>query len=225
VTKAQELEQLQQDMLAMALPAGVDQVIPGSGNSDAAVIFLGHSPSASDNDSGKPYSGPAGDILDDLMRAAGLKRSDIYITNLVKVWTWKDDGGKKVNRTPLVKEIKTWLPFLERELKLLQPATIVALGSTAAQYLLGRDFKITSAAGRWHEVPLSSPYLKQAQLPDPQPLVMGLAQPSYLIHLAENAQDRYETTKSQMIQALVEVRQVVEGKTPQLKDGAGQLPF
>ena len=162
------LEDLNQTLAALVLPEGVTQVVLGEGNPKSRVVCIGHSPSGSDDQTGKPYSGPAGEIFDELLAEANLKRSDIYVTNLVKVWTYKEEQGQKeqgqrVNRTPTMKEIKAWLPYIEKELEIIQPAAIVALGGTTAQFFLGKDFKITSSGNRWLTIPDSSPYLKAAK--------------------------------------------------------------
>jgi DNA polymerase len=221
------LEDLNQALVALPLPDGVTRVVLGDGNSKSRVMFIGHSPSSTDDETGKPYSGPAGDLLDELMTAANLRRQDIYLTNMVKVWTYKDERGQRVNRTPTVKEIKTFLPYLEKELEIIKPVALVALGSTTAQFFLGKDFKITSNSGTWLEIPDQSPYLKSAKLPEPKPLVMGMAQPSYLIHLQDNAPESYMPARVALIEALKKVKAVLDGDIPNKDSKASEddIPF
>ncbi len=221
------LAELNQTLASHSLSEGTTRVVSGDGNPTSHVVFIGHSPSSSDDQTGIPYSGPAGDIFNELLSEVDLKRESIYLTNLVKVWTWKDEGSQRVNRTPTMKEIKTWLPYLEKELEIIKPVAIVALGGTTAQFLLGKEFKITASGNRWLEIPDSSPYLKVAKLPQPRPWVMGLAQPSYLIHLQDNAPESYAPTRANLIEALKKVKRVLEGETPQLElaSSEDEIPF
>jgi uracil-DNA glycosylase len=227
--KLETLSKINEDLKTLPLPDGVKKLVPGVGDADSRVVFIGHSPSGADNDTGNPYTGPAGDLLDELMSEADMKRSDVYLTNLVKVWTWKDERGQKVNRTPTVKEIKAYLPYLQRELGIIQPVALVCLGGTAAQFFLGKDFKITSDGGKWFEIPETSPYFKAgARLPEPNPLVMGMAQPSYLIHLQENTPESYQRARSFLIDTLRNVKKVLDGEQPGVKaedSSEDEVPF
>ncbi|MCA9838125.1 MAG: uracil-DNA glycosylase [Trueperaceae bacterium] len=220
----EKLQHLEKDMLEAHSPSN-GKLVPGDGNPYARIMFIGHSASSSDNLSGLPYSGPAGLIFDQLLAEAGLARSDIYLSNLVKIWTFKEEFGTNVNRTPTMKEIKAWAPFLERELLILNPVAIVALGSTTAQFFLSKSFKLTASGGLWQEIPDSSPYLKVASLPTPWPLVMGLAQPSYLLHLEEHVPERSAQARADMVTALKEVKQVLLGKKPEPQASDDSLPF
>jgi uracil-DNA glycosylase len=222
------LAKINEEMKSLELPDGVNKLVPGEGDPESRVVFIGHSPSGADNNTGKPYTGPAGDLLEELFGEADLKRSCIYLTNLVKVWTWKDERGQKVNRTPTVKEIKMYLPYLQQELETIKPVALVCLGGTAAQFFLGKDFKITSDGGKWFEIPETSPYFKAGgRLPEPNPLVMGMAQPSYLIHLQENTPESYPRARNFLIDALKDVKKVLDGEQPGLKEDTGEdeVPF
>jgi uracil-DNA glycosylase len=212
------LESIAEDLKALPLPDGVNKIVLGEGNPDSCVVFIGHSPSGADNETGHPYSGPAGDLLDELLTEAQIKRSDIYLTNLVKVWT---------NRTPTVKEIKAHLPYLQRELEAIKPVALVCLGGTAAQFFLGKDFKITSDGGKWLEIPETSPYFKAGGvLPEPRAKVMGMAQPSYLIHLQENNPESYPRAKNFLIDTLRDVKRVLDGAKPGVTEqGPEDIPF
>jgi uracil-DNA glycosylase len=223
-----DIAKINEEMKTLELPYGVNRLVPGDGDTSSRVVFIGHSPSSADNNTGQPYTGPAGDLLDKLMAEADLKRSDIYLTNLVKVWTWKEDRGQKVNRTPTVKEIKVYLPYLQRELETIKPVALVCLGGTAAQFFLGKDFKITADGGKWFEIPETSPYFKAGgRLPEPNPLVMGMAQPSYLIHLQENTPESYPRARAFLIDTLKDVKRVLDGEQPSLKEDQNddEVPF
>ena len=221
------MAEMKEHLKTLPLPDGVNKIVAGNGDPNSRVIFIGHSPSASDNHIGLPYSGPAGDLLDELMHEADINHSEIYLTNLVKVWTWKDEREQRINRTPTMKEIKAWLPYVEQELTIIKPVAIVALGGTTAQFFLGKDFKITSSGNRWLEIPDTSPYLKLATLPKPKPWVMGLAQPSYLIHLQENSPESYMPTRVSLIEALKKVKQILGGAEPQTDNSSNDedIPF
>jgi DNA polymerase len=222
------IAKINEELQALPLPDGVKKLVPGSGDVSSRVVFVGHSPSGADNDTGNPYTGPAGDLLDELFSEADMKRSDIYLTNLVKVWTWKDERGQKVNRTPTVKEIKAYLPYLQRELETIKPVALVCLGGTAAQFFLGKDFKITSDGGKWFDIPETSPYFKAgARLPEPNPKVMGMAQPSYLIHLQENTPESYPRARNFLIDTLKGVKKVLDGEDPSVgaDSSEDEVPF
>jgi uracil-DNA glycosylase len=222
------LAKINEDLKALPLPDGVNKLVPGVGNAESRVVFIGHSPSGADNDTGNPYTGPAGDLLDELFNEADMKRQDIYLTNLVKVWTWKDERGQKVNRTPTVKEIKAYLPYVQRELEVIKPVALVCLGGTAAQFFLGKDFKITADGGKWFEIPETSPYFKAGgRLPEPNPLVMGMAQPSYLIHLQENTPESYPRARNFLIDTLKGVQKVLDGQDPTVgaDSSEDEVPF
>ncbi len=221
------IAKINEELKALPLPDGVKKLVAGSGDVSSRVVFVGHSPSGADNDTGNPYTGPAGDLLDELFSEAAMKRSDIYLTNLVKVWTWKDERGSRVNRTPTVKEIKVYLPYLQQELDVIKPVALVCLGGTAAQFFLGKDFKITADGGKWFDIPETSPYFKAgARLPEPNPKVMGMAQPSYLIHLQENTPESYQRARNFLIDTLKDVKKVLDGEEPGLKEEEDdQVPF
>jgi uracil-DNA glycosylase len=228
VANLDDIAKINEDLKTLPLPDGVNRLVPGDGDTSSRVVFIGHSPSSADNNTGQPYTGPAGDLLDELMSEADMKRQDIYLTNLVKVWTWKEDRGQKVNRTPTVKEIKVYLPYLQRELETIKPVALVCLGGTAAQFFLGKDFKITSDGGRWFEIPETSPYFKAGgRLPEPNPLVMGMAQPSYLIHLQDNTPDSYPRARAFLIDTLKDVKRILDGEQPSLKEDQNddEVPF
>ena len=102
--------------------------VPGDGNPDAAVVFVGEAPGKTEDELGRPFMGRAGKLLDELLAEAGVVRADVWITNVVKARPPK-------NRDPKAPEIAHWMPFLERELELIQPQLIVPLGPARAQAL------------------------------------------------------------------------------------------
>jgi uracil-DNA glycosylase len=101
--------------------------VPGEGNASAAVVFVGEAPGATEDALGRPFVGRAGRLLDELLEAAGVSRSDVWITNVVKARPPK-------NRDPRAPEIAHWMPFLERELAIIAPRFVVPLGRHALKH-------------------------------------------------------------------------------------------
>lgn len=130
------------------------KVVLGVGSLDATIFFCGEAPGAEEEVQGEPFVGPAGQLLTKMIGAMGLERSDVYIGNIMN---WRpqlptDDGREQVgNRPPSPEEMAYCLPYLRAQLEVVQPAVIVALGSTAAKGLLGEDsFKaLGEIRGHW----------------------------------------------------------------------------
>jgi uracil-DNA glycosylase len=118
-------------------------VVVGEGNPRARLVFVGEGPGEQEDLQGRPFVGNAGQLLDRMIEAIGLKRSEVYICNVVKC---RPPG----NRNPEPDEIRACSPFLSRQLDLIQPKVIVALGKFAAQTLLQSDVKITQLRGKFH---------------------------------------------------------------------------
>ena len=116
----------------------------GKGNPDASIMFIGEAPGAQEDELGIPFVGAAGKELDKLLRSINLTLDDVYIANIVKC---QPPG----NRTPLPDEIDTCAPYLLRQLEVIQPAIIVALGSVAANYFVPGDMKISSLRGTFYD--------------------------------------------------------------------------
>lgn len=127
------------------LREGCRGVVFGEGDPDSDVLFLGEGPGAVEDELGRPFVGPAGQLLDRILLAVGFRREQVYITNTVLC---RPPG----NRVPLPEEVAACRPWLRQRLAIMQPALIVCLGSSAAQGLLGQDVKITRDRGRWYEL-------------------------------------------------------------------------
>lgn len=125
------------------LAQGRTQAVPGEGAPDARVMFIGEGPGAQEDESGRPFVGAAGQLLDKLLARAGLRREEVFITNVVKC---RPPG----NRTPTTEEIAACNDWLIAQIAAIQPEIIVCIGSPAAKTLLSPDFRIT----RQHGVPL-----------------------------------------------------------------------
>jgi DNA polymerase len=111
-------------------------------------MMIGEQPGDSEDKEGRPFVGPAGQLLDKCLEEAGIDRSNVYITNTVKHFKWEPRGKLRIHKKPSMKEIHACRPWLEAELQTVKPRLIVCLGAVAAQSLLGSSFKITSAHGK-----------------------------------------------------------------------------
>lgn len=140
-----ELKARVRDCTACKLRAGCTQTVFGVGDEKADWLFVGEGPGADEDAQGEPFVGQAGKLLDNMLMAIKLKRGrNVYIGNIVKC---RPPG----NRTPEADEIATCLPYLQRQIELIQPKLIVALGKTAANALLGRDATLASLRGQLHD--------------------------------------------------------------------------
>jgi uracil-DNA glycosylase family protein len=140
----------------------------------AAAMFVGEQPGNEEDVSGHPFVGPAGRLLDDALQQAGIDRSRAYVTNVVKHFKWEPRGKRRIHAKPDRVEIAACLPWLEAELELVKPRVLVWLGATAAQALLGRQFRVTQERGKWVESELA-------------PYVMATVHPSSILRAADSA--------------------------------------
>jgi DNA polymerase len=129
------------------------QAVLGEGPRHAAALFVGEQPGDQEDLAGKPFVGPAGRVLDEALAAVGIPREDVYVTNAVKHFKWEPRGKRRIHQKPTLGEVKACRPWLETELALVKPRLIVCLGATAAQSLMGPDFRITRDRGRFFETP------------------------------------------------------------------------
>jgi DNA polymerase len=126
------------------------QTVFGEGPATARVLIVGEQPGDSEDREGRPFVGPAGRLLDGALDAAGIDRDDVYVTNAVKHFKWEPREGtrRRIHKKPSDREVRACYPWLEAELTLLQPDVIVCLGATAAQAMLGKDFRVTHERGK-----------------------------------------------------------------------------
>lgn len=126
------------------------QTVFGEGSSKAAVMFVGEQPGDREDLAGRPFVGPAGNLLDEALREAGLDRSAIYLTNVVKHFKWvpSERGKRRIHKRPRYSEILACRPWLDAEIRLVKPQILVCLGATAAQSLLGKAFSVTRQRGK-----------------------------------------------------------------------------
>ena len=131
------------------------QTVFGEGTSKAEVVFVGEQPGDQEDLQGKPFVGPAGKLLDKALEDAGIDRSQVYITNVVKHFKWQARGKRRIHQKPNWSEIAACRPWLEAELEVIEPRVLVCLGATAAQALLGRDFRVSRQRGELVESELA----------------------------------------------------------------------
>ena len=144
------------------------QTVFGEGARQATVMLVGEQPGDREDVEGRPFVGPAGRLLDEALEEAGIDRDDAYVTNAVKHFKWKPRGKRRIHQKPSWGEVAACRPWLEAELVLVKPRALVLLGATAAQGLLGRDFRVTRQRGEAIESPLA-------------PLVVATVHPSSIL--------------------------------------------
>jgi uracil-DNA glycosylase family protein len=123
------------------------QTVFGEGRAKAEVVFVGEQPGDQEDLQGKPFVGPAGKVLDQALEDAGIDRKQVYLTNAVKHFKWVARGKRRIHQKPNWSEVAACRPWLDAELETIRPRVLVCLGATAAQALLGRDFRVTRQRG------------------------------------------------------------------------------
>lgn len=139
----------------------------------ARLMLVGEQPGNEEDLEGHPFVGAAGRLLDDALEQAGIDRAEAYVTNVVKHFKWEPRGKRRIHAKPNAVEISACVPWLEAELELVKPRVLVLLGATAAQALLGRDFRVTQERGKWVENPLA-------------PFVMATVHPSSILRAPDS---------------------------------------
>jgi DNA polymerase len=125
------------------------QTVFGEGAATAAALFVGEQPGDQEDQAGRPFVGPAGRLLDEALELAGVDRGAAYVTNAVKHFKWEARGKRRIHAKPTWSEQMACRPWLEAELAVVEPVVLVCLGATAAQSLLGKQFRVTKERGRW----------------------------------------------------------------------------
>jgi DNA polymerase len=149
------------------------QTVFGEGSPNATVMFVGEQPGNDEDLAGRPFVGPAGKLLDRALAEAGIDRASVYVTNVVKHFKWEPRGKRRIHKKPNAAEIAACRPWLDTEIMLVKPRAIVCLGATAAQALLGRQFKVTAHRGEFIESPLA-------------PLVLATVHPSSILRAPDD---------------------------------------
>ena len=123
------------------------QTVFGEGSRRSTVLFIGEQPGNEEDLTGKPFVGPAGKLFDNALEDAGIDRKQTYVTNVVKHFKWEPRGKRRIHKKPNAVEIAACRPWLEAEIAVVKPEVILALGATAAQALLGPQFRVTKQRG------------------------------------------------------------------------------
>jgi uracil-DNA glycosylase len=158
------------------------QTVFGDGRLRAKVMLVGEQPGNDEDLEGKPFVGPAGRLLDKSLEDAGIDRSLAYVTNVVKHFKWEPRGKRRIHAKPNAAEITACLPWLQTEIRLVHPAVLVCLGATAAQAILGRQFKVTQHRGEVVESALA-------------PRVVATVHPSSILRAPDDESRRAETQR------------------------------
>jgi uracil-DNA glycosylase family protein len=129
------------------------QAVFGEGPLKARIVLVGEQPGDEEDRQGRPFVGPAGKLLNKALEAAGIERSDVYVTNAVKHFKFEERGKRRIHKKPRVSEIKACNPWLRAEISLVKPEVIVCLGATATLALLGPKYRLTQERGKFVEHP------------------------------------------------------------------------
>jgi uracil-DNA glycosylase len=144
-----------QECRACGLWQRATQAVFGDGPEDAKVMLVGEQPGDAEDREGLPFVGPAGRLLDDALARAGVDRHAVYVTNAVKHFKWEPRGKRRLHSKPNATEIRACRPWLDAELGAIRPPILVCLGATAAQALLGPQFRVSTQRGKWLRSPLA----------------------------------------------------------------------
>jgi uracil-DNA glycosylase len=140
-------------------------------------MLVGEVPGDREDREGKPFVGPAGRLLDRVLVEAGIERDDAYVTSAVKHFKWEARGKRRIHSKPSARQIRACRPWLDAEIAVVEPDVIVALGATAAQALLGKDFRVTRQRGEFVESALA-------------PHVSATVHPSSVLRMPDDASRR-----------------------------------
>ncbi|HLH20947.1 MAG TPA: uracil-DNA glycosylase [Chloroflexota bacterium] len=155
------------------------QVVFGEGAATARLVIVGEGPSEADDASGRPFSGPSGQLLGRWLQELGLSRKEVWLTNVVRCRPTAAAGGRLRNRPPQANELTACRPWLDAELALLRPEAVLCVGATAGRALIGRDFKMTRDRGQWRCAANGTPTL-------------ATYNPAYVLRLEGDARQRAE---------------------------------
>ena len=155
------------------------QTVFGEGAGRAELVLVGEKPGDREDIEGKPFVGPAGRLLNQALDEAGLDPKKAYITNVVKHFKFERRGKRRIHRKPSAEEIRACFPWLEAELDVVKPRALVCLGATAAQALLGRQFRVSRDRGKLLGSPLA-------------PVVMATVHPSSILRAPDEETRRLE---------------------------------
>jgi len=131
------------------------QTVFGEGRQTSTIMFVGEQPGNSEDLEGRPFVGPAGGLLDKALVEAGIDRSRVYVTNVVKHFKWEPRGKRRIHKKPNGAEITACRPWLEAEIRVVKPRAIICLGATAAQAVISPKFKVSLQRAKFVDSPLA----------------------------------------------------------------------
>jgi len=172
------------------------QTVFGDGSRNAKVVFVSEQPGNDEDLAGKPFVGPAGKLLDKALVEAGINRDEVYVTNAAKHFKWEPKGKRRIHKKPNALEILACRPWLDAELEVLKPKVVVCLGATAAQALLGKDFRVSQKRGQFVKSPLAE-------------YVVATVHPSSILRAPDDQTRHAEMTR--FTQELQEIAKVIHG--------------
>jgi DNA polymerase len=175
---------------ACPLYGNATQTVFGEGPVPAGLMLIGETPGDREDRMGRPFVGPAGKLLDRCLAEVGIARDEAYITNAVKHFKWEPRGKRRLHKKPNALEIAACKPWVEAEIALVRPKVLVLLGATAAQALIGRDFRVSRERGK----PVRSSLA---------PYVMATVHPSALLRAPDD-----ETRHREIARFVVELRRI-----------------
>jgi DNA polymerase len=170
------------------------QTVFGEGSSQARVMLVGEQPGDKEDLMGRPFVGPAGAVLDRALQEAGIAREEVYVTNIVKHFKWEPRGKRRIHKKPNALQISACRPWLDAEIEVTRPEVVVLLGASAAQGLLGRDFRVTQHRGEWIESELA-------------PFVLATVHPSSILR-APDDESRHEEMRKFIADLRVVAKQI-----------------
>jgi DNA polymerase len=129
------------------------QTVFGEGPPDSRLMLVGEQPGDREDVEGRPFVGPAGRVLEDALRDAGITRESVYVTNAVKHFKWVAKGPRRIHDTPNEREVAACSRWLRSEIELVRPAVLVCMGATAAKAMLGKGFRLTKHRGEMFDQP------------------------------------------------------------------------
>jgi uracil-DNA glycosylase len=127
------------------------QTVFGEGTRNAEIMLVGEQPGDQEDLEGAPFVGPAGRLLDRSLESAGIDRRKVYVTNVVKHFKWTERGKRRIHKKPSMAEITACRPWLDAEIEAVRPKVVVCLGATAAQAVIGREFRVSRQRGEFVE--------------------------------------------------------------------------
>jgi uracil-DNA glycosylase family protein len=152
ITSLRELAKAENECTRCPLYQHATQAVPGEGRKGAHLMLVGEQPGDKEDLAGKPFVGPAGRVLDQALEAAGIPRTEVFVTNAVKHFKHEMRGKRRLHKRPNAYEIERCKVWLDIERRIVKPAAIVALGATAARSLFGRPVTIAKLRGRMVEL-------------------------------------------------------------------------